>query len=66
MAVMTWTSFSAGDRGDDQGGYVVRRPRATDALGKALRSTYAQATSLPDDMHRMVERLDRTGGRRCA
>ncbi len=41
------------------GGYAVRRPRVTDAIGGALQRSYSAATGLPDDMRRLLERLDR-------
>jgi hypothetical protein len=50
---------TASSHADQDGGYVVRRPRATDAIGQALLSTFRPA-SLPEDMQRLVDRLDRT------
>lgn len=38
--------------------YVVRRPRATDALGHALRGVFDSAP-LPDDLSMLLKRLDR-------
>ena len=48
---------SYGERED--GGYVVRRPLVTDAIGGALLRTYAHAATVPDDMRRYLDRLDR-------
>jgi hypothetical protein len=42
-----------------QGGFVVRRPRVTDAIGGALLRSFDAASSLPEDMLRLLERLDR-------
>ncbi len=42
------------------GGYTVRRPLVTDAIGGALLRTYAQIATLPEDMCRCLGRLDRT------
>jgi hypothetical protein len=41
-----------------QGDYIVRRPRATDALGHALRGVFGD-TQLPDDLRVLLHRLDR-------
>jgi hypothetical protein len=49
----------ASTSGDREGGYAVRRPRVTDAIGGALQRSYDAAMGLPDDMRRMLERLDR-------
>lgn len=46
-----------GEQGE--GGYVVRRPRVTDAVSGALLRSYAHTRALPDDMRLLVERLDR-------
>ena len=43
----------------DEGGFVVPRPRVTDAIGGALLRSYAHAASLPHDMRRLLDRLDR-------
>lgn len=42
----------------DDGGFVVPRPRVTDAIGGALLRSYAHAVSLPQDMRRLLDRLD--------
>lgn len=42
-----------------EGGYLVRGPRMTDAIGGALLRSYAHRLSLPEDMRRLVELLDR-------
>ncbi|PAX08692.1 hypothetical protein [Sphingomonas lenta] len=42
-----------------EGGFVVRRPRVTDAIGGALMRSYAHAAALPDDMRRLLDQLDR-------
>jgi hypothetical protein len=42
-----------------EGEQVVRRPRATDAIGAALRGAFG-CPALPEDMARLVRRLDRT------
>jgi hypothetical protein len=49
----------ASSHADHDGGYVVRRPRATDAIGQALLASFRPA-ALPEDMQRLVDRLDRT------
>jgi hypothetical protein len=51
-----------GDR--DLGGYVVRRPRVTDAIGAALLRTFGHGSSVPDEMHRLLDRIDRLPQRR--
>ena len=52
-------SVASGFFDAEQGGYVVRGPRVTDAIGGALMRSYAHAVSLPDDMRRLLEQLDR-------
>lgn len=47
-------SADKGIRGD----YVVRRPRATDALGHALRGVYPSVPG-PHDFDDLLKRLDR-------
>jgi hypothetical protein len=42
-----------------EGGYAVRRPLVTDAIGGALRRSFDHMSTLPEDMRRSVERLDR-------
>lgn len=38
---------------------VVRRPRATDAIGSALRGVFGADSGLPADMARLLQRLER-------
>ena len=38
---------------------VVHRPRATDAIGAALRGVFGNAPALPDDMARLLRGLER-------
>ncbi|WP_185207683.1 hypothetical protein [Sphingomonas sp. NBWT7] len=40
-------------------GYFVRRPRATDALGEALRRAYGDARRSPPELERYLAALDR-------
>jgi hypothetical protein len=42
------------------GGYVVHRPRDTDALGKALDRAFEPTRAQPSDLLRLIEQLDRT------
>jgi hypothetical protein len=42
----------------NHGGYVVRSPRSTDALGHALRGVFND-TPLPDELLVLLRRLDR-------
>lgn len=39
-------------------GQVVRRPRPSDAIGAALRGVF-DCPALPDDISRLLQRLDR-------
>lgn len=39
-------------------GYRVEAPRASDAIGSALRDIYARDLGLPDDMAAMLSQLD--------
>ena len=57
-------TMASGFSDRDEGGYVVRRPRVTDAIGGALLRSFGSGAMLPDDMRRLVERLDRHAGRR--
>ena len=43
--------------------YVVSRPRASDAIGCALRNAYGEP-ALPDDMAELLARLNGNGGMR--
>lgn len=45
--------------GDETGGYVVRGPRVTDAIGKALRGVFRDDARLPEDIALALRRLDR-------
>src|SRR5690242_18827313 len=40
-------------------GYVVDRPRPTDALGDSLRNVFGGGDGLPRDMARLLAKLDR-------
>lgn len=40
------------------GDHIVRRPRSTDAVGRALRGVFTTSV-LPHDMAVLIERLDR-------
>ncbi len=53
---MTWASIPMIDGGDGQ---IVRAPRATDAIGMSLRDVFGNLANLPDDMQRLLQRLDR-------
>jgi len=53
---MTYASLTI--RREENGQQVVRRPRATDVIGQALRGAFDDAPSLPDDMMMMLRRLD--------
>lgn len=37
---------------------VVRRPRATDAIGAALRGAFGDGTALPADLAQLLRRID--------
>jgi hypothetical protein len=39
--------------------YAVRRPRPTDAIGESLRRIYGAAQALPQDLQRLLGKLDR-------
>ena len=41
--------------------YQVEAPRASDAIGLALRDAYERDLGLPDDMAAMLRRLNGTG-----
>lgn len=47
---------------DPRGGYAVRRPQATDAIGNTLRSAFGNDDSLPCDIACMLNRLKRLPG----
>ncbi len=42
-------------------GYVVPSPRATDAIGAALRDAYGSRGGLPEEMIAALRALDRHG-----
>jgi hypothetical protein len=44
---------------EQHGGYVVRRPRATDAIGLTLSIAFVNETDLPSDMQRALDAIDR-------
>lgn len=54
---MTYGFLTISNQPDGQG--LVRRPRATDVIGQALRGTFSEARGLPEDMARMLRQLDR-------
>ena len=41
--------------------YVVRRPRPADAVGDSLRRIFNTTPSLPNDLHRLLCRLNQAG-----
>ncbi len=45
--------------GQRDSGYWVEAPRTTDAIGFALRDTYADDRDLPDDMRDLLSQLSR-------
>ena len=45
------------------GGYFVRRPRSTDAIGTSLRTAYTDVWNLPEDMAGTLHALDRLTSR---
>ncbi|MBN8810988.1 MULTISPECIES: hypothetical protein [Sphingomonas] len=51
------TSASANEA--RQPAYRVEAPRASDAIGLALRDAYARDAGLPDDMAAMLRQLNR-------
>ena len=55
---MTWESILTIDDGE-----IVREPRATDAIGMMMRDAYGNLVSLPDDMRRLLHRLDRSSAK---
>ncbi|MBM6575567.1 hypothetical protein KCP91_04235 [Microvirga sp. SRT01] len=57
---MNWASILTIDDGDGQ---IVRAPRATDAIGMAMRDAYGNLGSLPDDMRRLLQRLDQSSAK---
>ena len=57
---MNWASILMIDDGDGQ---IVRARRTTDAIGMAMRDAYGNLGSLPDDMRRLLQRLDRSSAK---
>lgn len=53
---MTALYLSIAADGNDQ---VICRPRPADAMGAALRGVFGDGATLPDDMLRLLRRLDR-------
>ncbi|RYY26829.1 MAG: hypothetical protein EOP62_08705 [Sphingomonadales bacterium] len=45
-----------------QPAYRVEAPRASDAIGVALRGAYMDESGLPDDMAAMLRQLNRSDG----
>ncbi len=56
VANMTYAFLTI--RREENGQQVVRRPRATDVIGHALRGAFDDTHSIPDDMMMMLRRLD--------
>jgi hypothetical protein len=56
--IMTCASILMIDDSDDQ---IVRAPRTTDAIGMTMRDVFGNLGSLPDDMRRLLQRLDQSG-----
>lgn len=54
---MTRHLASTGAR-DPRGGYVVRKPRASDAVGGSLRNIYEAEPRLPPEWASLLGRLD--------
>lgn len=46
------------DRRDPRGGYVVRKPRASDAVGGSLRNIYETDPRIPEDLGALLRRID--------
>ncbi len=46
---------------EKEGRQIVRRPRATDVVGQALRSAFDNTPGVPDDMATLLRRLDCMG-----
>lgn len=53
---MSWANSLVIDKAN--GEQVIRRPLATDAIGVALRDTFGTFTAPPDDMLKLLHRLD--------
>ena len=52
-------SLATSDLRDPRGGYVVRKPRPTDAVGGSLRDIYKADPRLPIEFTSLLRRLDR-------
>jgi hypothetical protein len=44
---------------DQESGYIVRAPRATDALGSALRQAYGKPPAVPAEWQCRLDQIDR-------
>lgn len=65
MRVVSASSNSA--REAKHSAFCVESPRASDAIGKALRDVYGRDSGLPEDMIAMLARLnDNDSHARCA
>jgi hypothetical protein len=53
------TSIEHRENRHGEGGYFVRRPRVTDALGTSLRVAYGATDPLPEGIARALAKLDR-------
>ena len=60
MAVVNGMTLSPHAPGRTDHAFVVRRPRPTDAVGDSLRRIFAAGASLPQDLQRLLHRLDRS------
>ena len=49
----------------DNGEQVVRTPRATDAVGSALRNVYGEGGGIPHDLTILLRDIDRALPRPC-
>jgi hypothetical protein len=47
----------------DNGEQVVRMPRATDAVGSALRNVYGEGGGIPHDLAMLLRDIDRASQR---
>jgi hypothetical protein len=52
------TSVTYPDQTGRKGAYVVRSARPADAIGSALRNIFSARAQMPDDMARLLSRLD--------
>lgn len=44
---------------EQNGGYIVRRPRSTDAIGLTLTLAFVDDADLPSDMQHALDAIDR-------